>query len=178
LALAGDAFKSFQEVIGEDVGKLDNTAHSIETQVEHMTNLMLKLNSKLLAADFDRMDEDHDGKVSQDEFIDFMEREEDLPRAASNDDPFHSHVSDETYNNKNPISSTIPSTNTVITFPTTHVNTNVYTNENINNDENNNNNENTNNDKNTQTVEQEKSEDINLNDFDFDFKVKNLLSSE
>lgn len=84
LALAGDAFKSFQETIGEDVGKLDNSAHTIETQVEHMTNLMLKLNTKLLSSDFLRMDKNHDGKVTKDEFIEFVEEEENQNNDGSN----------------------------------------------------------------------------------------------
>ena len=84
LALAGDAFKSFQETIGEDVSKLDTSAHNIESQVENMTNLMLKLNTKLLTSDFLRMDKNHDGRVTKDEFVEFMEDDQTYN---VNDDP-------------------------------------------------------------------------------------------
>lgn len=75
LVLAGDAFKSFQDTIGGDVEKLDNSTNSLQNTVEQMTNLMVKLNTKLIQSDFDKMDKNDDGKISEEEFKEYIEKD-------------------------------------------------------------------------------------------------------
>ena len=72
LVLAGDAFKSFEETIGGDVSKLDDTTHTLEKTVENMTKMMDRLNTKLLEGDFAKLDKNGDGTITQDEFNEYF----------------------------------------------------------------------------------------------------------
>jgi chromosome segregation ATPase len=68
LVLAGDMFQDFQETIGQDVEQLDNTTSTLQTTVDLMTNMVDKLNKKLLSSDFKNMDQNQDGTITLDEF--------------------------------------------------------------------------------------------------------------